>query len=230
MQQLRLKKIVDLVENNSIVADIGTDHGLIPIFLSENKICKKIIASDISEKSLYKLVSRLEEAFWIDNIETRVSNGLNEYRPFEVDTIIISGMGGLLIKQILEENLEIAKSANNLILQGNNGLFELRHFLLENGFKIVDEKDVFENDKYYQIIKTENGLEKYSNEYEYEFGKILIENKSKNLLENIERLIDADEKILKELNFKNSDSAKSRVFELENEIDIYNRLRDEIEN
>ncbi len=230
MQQLRLKEIVDLVEKNSIVADIGTDHGLIPIFLSENKICKKIIASDISEKSLYKLVSRLDDAYWIDNIETRVSNGLNSYKLFEVDTIIISGMGGLLIKQILEDNLDIAKSANNLILQGNNGLSELRHFLHENGFTIIDEKDVFENDKYYQIIKTGNGLEKYKNEYEYEFGKILVENKSENLLENIKRIIISDEKILEKLKSKNSVSAKSRSEELENEIYIYNKLRDKIEN
>ena len=147
-----------------------------------------------------------------------------------MDTIIISGMGGLLIRQILEDNLDIAKSANNLILQGNNGLYELRHFLLENGFIIIDEKDVFENDKYYQIIKTEIGLEKYNDEYEYEFGKILIDNKSENLLENIKRIVHADEKILKELKSKNSDSAKSRADELEEEIGIYNKLRDKIEN
>ncbi|MDL2310920.1 class I SAM-dependent methyltransferase, partial [Peptostreptococcaceae bacterium OttesenSCG-928-C18] len=152
MNQERLIKIANLIGKNSIVADIGTDHGLIPIFLSENNISKKIIASDISERSLSKLVDKLEYNPHILNIETRVSDGLKKIHPFEMDTIVIAGMGGILITRILDESINIAKSANDLILQANNGLCELRKFLHNNGFYISDEDDVIENGKYYQII------------------------------------------------------------------------------
>ena len=132
MSSLRLKIICDLVDHNSIVADIGTDHGIIPIELSKKSISKKIIATDISKNSLEKLEEKLLYNNNITNIDTRVSDGLDCLEEFEVDTIIISGMGGILIKEILEKNLHIAKTANYLILSPNNSLDVLRKFLFEN--------------------------------------------------------------------------------------------------
>ena len=99
----RLEKIVEFVDNNSIVADIGTDHGLVPIYLSKNKIAKRIIGIDVSEKSLLKLKLKIENNMKYQNIYPIVSDGLKALKPFEVDTIIISGMGGLLISKILSE-------------------------------------------------------------------------------------------------------------------------------
>ena len=90
----RLKLICDFVEKDSIVADIGTDHGLIPLYLSKNNISKKVIATDISKNSLSKLENILESNSFINCIDIRVSDGLNGLNEFEVDTIIISGMGG----------------------------------------------------------------------------------------------------------------------------------------
>ncbi|MBF1276606.1 MAG: SAM-dependent methyltransferase, partial [Parvimonas micra] len=107
MASLRLKKICNLVDENSIVADIGTDHGIIPIELSKNNMSKKIIATDISKSCLEKLEQKLIYNSNIVNIETRVSDGLDCFDEFEVDTIIISGMGGILIKEILEKNLNV---------------------------------------------------------------------------------------------------------------------------
>ncbi|WP_300408159.1 class I SAM-dependent methyltransferase [Lagierella sp.] len=199
MSQDRLQEIVDFVDNNSIVADIGTDHGLVPIYLSKNKVSKKIIGVDISEKSLYKLQSKIENNYVYDNIETRVSDGLKALKPFEVDTIIISGMGGILISKIISESISIAKSANTLILQGNNNIEHLRKFLHENGFVIVDESDVYEKDKYYQILKVKCGLEVYDNDLEYEFGRILINKGSKNLLTYLKRNIEKIDIIIDEI-------------------------------
>ena len=151
MVSLRLKKICNLVDINSIVADIGTDHGIIPIELSKSCISKKIIATDISKNSLEKLEHKLIYNSNIVNIETRVSDGLYCFDEFEVDTIIISGMGGILIKEILEKNLSVAKTANSLILSPNNSLDILRKFLLQNNFVIEKEDDVIENKKYYYL-------------------------------------------------------------------------------
>lgn len=149
--------------------------------MSKNHIAKKIIATDISEDSLEKLEQKLIYNSNIVNIETRVSDGLDCFNEFEVDTIIISGMGGILIKEILERNLTVAKSANNLILSPNNSLDVLRKFLLQNNFVIEKEDDVIENKKYYQILKVKRGKDFYRNDYEYLYGKLLIKNKSENL-------------------------------------------------
>lgn len=181
MNSLRLNEIFNLVDKNSIVADIGTDHGIIPIMLSKFNLAKKIIATDISENSLNKLKEKLKQNDNINNIETRVSDGLNSFFEYEIDTIIISGMGGILIKDILNTNLDIAKTAETLILSPNNSLDVVRKFLVNNNFKIIDEKDVFENSKYYQILKVTYGKDLFYEDYEYNYGKILIKNKSKNL-------------------------------------------------
>lgn len=181
MNSLRLNEIFNLVDKNSIVADIGTDHGIIPIMLSKFNLAKKIIATDISENSLNKLKEKLKQNDNINNIETRVSDGLNSFFEYEIDTIIISGMGGILIKDILNTNLDIAKTAETLILSPNNSLDVVRKFLVNNNFKIIDEKDVFENSKYYQILKVSYGKDLFYEDYEYDYGKILIKNKSKNL-------------------------------------------------
>lgn len=181
MNSLRLNEIFNLVDKNSIVADIGTDHGIIPIMLSKFNLVKKIIATDISENSLNKLKEKLKQNDNINNIETRVSDGLNSFFEYEIDTIIISGMGGILIKDILNTNLDIAKTAETLILSPNNSLDVVRKFLVNNNFKIIDEKDVFENSKYYQILKVSYGKDLFYEDYEYNYGKILIKNKSKNL-------------------------------------------------
>ena len=87
MSSLRLKKICDLVDYNSIVADIGTDHGIIPIELSKKSISKKIIATDISKDSLEKLEQKLLYNNNIANIDTRVSDGLDCIEEFEVAEI-----------------------------------------------------------------------------------------------------------------------------------------------
>ena len=153
----------------------------------------------------------------ITNIETRVSDGLDCLDEFEVDTIIISGMGGILIKEILERNLNIAKSANYLILSPNNSLDVLRKFLYENNFFIEKEKDVFENQKYYQILKVKRGKDFYKNEYEYLYGKLLIKNKSENLKLFLENEIKKYESILEKINIESKDN--ERILELNGLID-----------
>ena len=229
MQSLRLKLIANLVDKNSIVADIGTDHGIVPIYLSKEEISKKIIAADISEKSLNKLCEKLELNPQIDNIDLRVGNGLSVLKPFEVDTIIISGMGGNLIEEIITDSMESAKSANSIILGDNNEGEQIRHFLHENGFKIVDEVDLYENEKYYQILKVKTGLEIYNDDIDYEFGKILIEKKSENLLKFINEEINSMENIVSHLNNIESDSSKERLEELDDKLKLYKKVRGLIE-
>lgn len=204
MSSIRLKKICDLVDDNSIVADIGTDHGIIPIELSKKLIAKKIIATDISKNSLEKLEQKLLYNSSITNIETRVSDGLDCLSEYEVDTIIISGMGGILIKEILEKNIHIAKTANCLILSPNNSLVVLREFLYNNNFVVDNEVDVIENKKYYQIIKVKRGKDFYNNDTELLYGRLLLKNKSENLKLYLENELNKYNTIIDKIKIKSN--------------------------
>ena len=229
MKKLRLEEIIKLVEKNSIVADIGTDHGIVPYELVKSAKAKKVIASDISEKSLDKLREKLDYLDEPEKIVLNVSDGLDNLNEYQVDTIIISGMGGNLIVDILNKNLDIAKSANCLILGANNSVALLRRFLHENSFEIIEEVDLFENDKYYQIIKAKVGKQLFVNEYEYEFGKYLIDNKSEYLKKYINQQIENKNNILSNLSDKNSDSVKSAIENINVEVNELEKVLDKIE-
>ncbi|WP_297813423.1 class I SAM-dependent methyltransferase [uncultured Finegoldia sp.] len=229
MKKQRLEEIINLVDKNSIVADIGTDHGIVPYELVKQNISKKVIASDISEKSLIKLKEKLE---YLDNPEKiilNVSDGLSNLKEYQVDTIIISGMGGNLIKDIIENDLKVAKSANTLILGANNSLSTLRKFLHQNSFEIIKEVDLFENDKYYQIIKAKVGKQLFSDEMEYEFGKYLIDNKSEDLKIFITSQIEIKENLLSNLFDNESENAKSAVDILNKEVQELKKVLKKIE-
>ncbi|WP_406242265.1 tRNA (adenine(22)-N(1))-methyltransferase [Tissierella carlieri] len=148
----RLLTLANLVPKNSIVADIGTDHGYIPAYLIENKISKKVIGTDISKGSLDKIIEYVKELGFEDKIDSRLGDGLEVIKPYEVDTVIIAGMGGLLIRDILEKHKEISNSIIDFILQPMVAAKELRQYLIENNFEIIKEELVKEENKYYEII------------------------------------------------------------------------------
>lgn len=229
MKKRRLEEIIKLVEDNSIVADIGTDHGIVPYELIKSNKAKKVIASDISEKSLDKLREKLDYLDEPEKIMLNVSDGLNNLNEYQVDTIIISGMGGNLIVDILNKNIDVAKSANCLILGANNSLSVLRKFLHDNSFEIIEEVDLFENDKYYQIIKVKVGKQLFLNEYEYEFGKFLIDNKSENLKQYIQQQVDNKKTILSNISEKDSDNVKNAIDNINVEIKELEKVLNKIE-
>lgn len=130
-------------------ADIGTDHAYIPIELIKSGRCEKVIASDIKKGPL-EIAKKNIKAEGI-HIDVRLGAGLSVLKAGEVEDIIIAGMGGKLICTIIEENMMVAKSAR-LILQPMNSQFELRKFLIENGFSVVDEDIAVEGFKVYNVL------------------------------------------------------------------------------
>ncbi|OOB80212.1 MAG: hypothetical protein BEN19_06125 [Epulopiscium sp. Nuni2H_MBin003] len=164
----RLLGIVKYVPQNSKVADIGTDHGYVAKYLIDNNIASSVIASDINTGPLEIAKSNTKH---LSNIELRISNGLSNYKLSDnIDTIIIAGMGGYLITEILSNNIEISSNATRLILQPQNAHNKVRKFLHEKGFKIIDETFLEDMEKYYTIIVAEKGLEIYDKECYYEYG------------------------------------------------------------
>lgn len=188
----RLQAVADYIKKGSTVADIGTDHGYLPVYLIENKIAKHVYACDINKGPLDAAISQIKTNKMSDFITPILSNGLDGLKEKHVDQIVIAGMGGVLIGEILKNNLSIVKEVDSLILQPMTGQAELRVFLLENGFEILEENLAKEKKRMYQVI-----LAKYTGlkgaklkTLEYHIGKSIIDKKHPlliNLISNMER-------------------------------------------
>lgn len=185
---IRIKTIASLVDKDSKLVDIGTDHGYLPIYLYENEITKNVTGSDISSNALKFAKANFEKHNLSDKIKLIVSDGFKNLDE-KYDTAVISGMGTDTIKKILN----IDNIPNKLIISSHKNVDELRLFMNEKGYKIIKEIVLQENDIFYDIIKYEKGneiLNKYellvgkSNNLEYEKHLLekykIIYNKSKN--------------------------------------------------
>ena len=220
----RLKKIVDFVPKNSIVADIGTDHGYVPKHLVDEGISKRVIATDISKGSLQKTIDYIREENLEEDIQARLGDGLEPIKPFEVDTAIVAGMGGILITEILTRSMTTAKSINTLILQPMVGSVELRRFLHESGFMIVDEDLVREGDKYYEVIVAKCGLQKFANDLSYEISPVLLEKNNPLTRELIENRLRINENIMESLRDNPGEKSRDRLLELEKIVRDYREV------
>ena len=162
---IRIKTIASLVDKDSKLVDVGTDHGYLPIYLYENEITKNVTGSDISSNALKFAKANLEKHNLSSKIKLVVSDGFEKLSE-KYDTAVISGMGTDTIKKILgSENIP-----NRLIISSHKNVDILRMFMNEKGFKIVKEIVLKENNVFYDIIKYEKGKEILS-KYELLVGK-----------------------------------------------------------
>ncbi len=181
--QERLKCIASNVKSGGIVADIGCDHAFTSIYLVEEKLARGAIAIDINKEPLKRAWQHIQESGMEEYISVRLSNGARGLKKGEADTILISGMGGALIASILEESINIIKDAKELVLSPQSEIYIVRHFLHDNGFKIVSEEMLKEQGKFYVVIRAVPGSQHYKDESGYIYGEYLIENKNKILEE-----------------------------------------------
>lgn len=140
----RLQVLADQIEKNETMADIGTDHGFLPISLWERGISPKVILTDVSEGSLEKARVNVRQLYPREDFDLRLGSGIAVLSPGEVDAVVIAGMGGILMTEILGADLKKAKSFKKLILQPRSAQGELRCWLLRNGFVIQKESLVRE--------------------------------------------------------------------------------------
>ncbi len=166
---VRLEAIASLVPNGARACDIGTDHGYLPIYLRLNDIAAGVIACDLNQKPLTIAKSNIEKLN-ADNITLRLCDGLSKISRDEIDTVIIAGIGGEVISGIIGR-CDYAKDKDlTYILQPTTSAEFLRKFLCENGFKIISETPVCENNKLYSVMSV-----KYSGVLcEYDIGYYYI--------------------------------------------------------
>lgn len=156
----RLKTIAELVTPGFRAADIGTDHGYVPVYLVRNGICPFAIAADLSPGSLEKAVEHARRAGLLsedpaakEGIVCRLSDGLSRIAPGEADSIILAGMGGILMDRILRNGIETVKAAKELILSPHRDVPLLRSFAEEFGFEITRDMELTDKKKTYTILK-----------------------------------------------------------------------------
>lgn len=172
----RLQCILNYV-NSEVIADIGTDHAYIPIELVKKNRVKRVIAADINEGPLKIAQKNIKSEGLSDRIETRLGSGISVLEKGEAGQIIIAGMGGELIESIIKSDIEIAKGSE-LLLQPMNNQYELRKFLMYNGFKIIDEDIAVEGFKVYNIMRVVCGeAEKFGRDIDYHIPPYLKSNK-----------------------------------------------------
>lgn len=192
----RLQVIADYIDKGDSVADIGTDHGYIPIYLFQNNISDRIIMTDVNCGPIKTANKNATKYLGMHSIEMRVGDGLAVIGEKEVDVVVIAGMGGLLIRDILQADIKKALSFKKLILQPRNAQDKLRKWLACNGFYIEDETLAREGKFICEIMKVVRGCENVSDEIFYEIGQRLVEKNDPLLMEFIDRKISVEEKII----------------------------------
>lgn len=226
----RLQAVASFVTPGLRVADIGTDHGYIPIYLTEQGIIPYAIAMDINKGPILRAQENIKENGLEKLIETRLSNGFDKLEPGEADCAVIAGMGGELIKKILDNGRNVTYELKELVLSPHSEVWLVRKYLHNNDFKIIDEKMIVDEGKFYTIMKVIKGKDDIYSEEDYMYGKILIEKKDEVLMKYIYKEYNKVEKIFENISKNGTDNAKSRIAELEKEKKMLTNVINKLEN
>lgn len=145
----RLLVTAQFVYGGGTLIDVGTDHAYLPVFLIQNGVIKEAVACDIHQKPLENARKTVENYNLSDKITLCISDGLQNINPDRADEIVIAGMGGTLISEIIEKAPWLKNKKKHLILQPQTKAEQLRAFLYNGGYEIIEEKAVFEGQRLY---------------------------------------------------------------------------------
>lgn len=210
----RLRTVAGMVTEGNRVCDVGCDHGFVPVFLVQQGISPSVLAMDLREGPLRAAREHVLAYGLEGQIETRLSDGLHNYKVGEADTLVCAGMGGGLMMRILEAEREKTDSFQELVLQPQSEIERFRRFLRENGYRILDEKMLAEDGKFYQVIRAAVGCPENSVDelckLEDRYGPILLRKKTPVFLSFLEREAAVYEEILTNLRAQGLTEEKRR--------------------
>ncbi|MCI8505191.1 MAG: SAM-dependent methyltransferase [Lachnospiraceae bacterium] len=218
--------IAAMVEEGSLLADIGTDHGYLPIWLLEEKRIPSAIAVDVQKGPLLRAKSHVEERGLSSLVDLRLGDGLSVLSPGEADAAVLAGMGGPLMARILKEGQKTAETFRYLVLSPQSDLFSFRHYLLTNGYRILDEDMVFDEGKYYTVIKAApsrqgRGEEKGERPWDYiekAYGRYLLQSGKPVVLRFLKKEKEKYEAIKEGLFLAKGGRAEERLSQVEREL------------
>lgn len=226
----RLLTLAQMVPWGVRVADIGTDHALLPCYLLREKRSPYVIGVEVNAGPYEKACASIEEYNLQGKIEIRLGNGLAVLKPGEVDVVVLAGMGGAVICDILEKSPEVVSSLEKVIVQPMRGAELVRFWLADHGWLCSEEELVYEDKQYYQIIgaKQSETRERVSSlsEIEAAYGPLLIKKRHPLLCGLVEKDLEGWQEILHELAKSNKEEARIRLSAYQEKFQKLRELRD----
>ena len=138
----RLQAVADLVSQGLVIADVGTDHGYIPIYLVQTGKSEKAFAMDVNEGPLLRAKEHIAEYGLSEKIEARLSDGVRALTPGECDGVVVAGMGGALAIKIMEEGKTVFRNLKEFVLQPQSELTKVRQYLYENDYCVIEQDNI----------------------------------------------------------------------------------------
>lgn len=224
----RLKKVAHLINKGNTVADIGTDHGYLPIYIIKQNISSHVIGMDLRKGPLQKAQDNIMLFNVKDNVELRLSDGLDKLACGEADTVTICGMGGKLIQSILTKGKDKLNSDTQIIVSPQSEIEEFREFLQKQGFVTVSEYMLKEEGQFYLIIDcrinnkatciNEDICDEIQRRTYYKYGKQLLKEKNQCLYEYLLKEKQLNESVYnKVISLEVNDSVNKRLEQLQND-------------
>ncbi|BCV20611.1 tRNA (adenine(22)-N(1))-methyltransferase [Moorella sp. Hama-1] len=171
----RLRAVAALVPAGSAVADIGSDHAYLPLYLAGSGRCSRVIAVEVAPGPYRRTLAAVRGAGLTDRIEVRRGNGLAPLQPGEVDTVTMTGLGAVTQQEILAAGPEVRQQLHHLILQPQGKAGPLRRYLAAGGWRLQDEDLVLTGGHYYFIMAAVPGESPVYSDLEWELGPLLLQ-------------------------------------------------------
>lgn len=216
----RLARVGAHVPENARLADIGSDHAYLPVALMLQGKISYAIAGEVVEGPYQSAKKQVCKSSLSDRIHVRLADGLDAVQlDDEINAITIAGMGGTLIRSILEKGVSNNRinGHERLILQPNIGEKTLREWLVENNYQMIQEEILEENNKIYEIIVAEKNHGKTYSEQELFFGPILIKNPDEIFRKKWQRELKARLRVLQELE-KAEEKPQEKIQEMKTQV------------
>jgi tRNA (adenine22-N1)-methyltransferase len=225
----RMQAVADLVSPGNRVCDVGCDHGYISIYLVQSGISPYVLAMDVNRGPLSKAAEHVKKFQTEEYITLRLSDGLSAYRKGEADTFLCGGLGGRLLMDILKKEPEKTADFKEFVLQPQSEIPLFRKFLREEGYQLLKEDMIYEDGKFYPMIKaapgrTEACLTPERQELEDNFGPILLAEKHPVLLQYIRKEISVKQALLDRMEaLQENDRNRNRKNELRHELALFRK-------
>ncbi|MDR2465315.1 MAG: tRNA (adenine(22)-N(1))-methyltransferase TrmK [Streptococcaceae bacterium] len=199
----RLEKVASFVATDSRVADIGSDHAYLIVSLMTQGKIEYGVAGEVVKGPFQSAVEQIKKSGYFGKIHARLASGLDAIHSEDgIDTVVIAGMGGVLIRDILSDGFQKGKleGVKTLILQPNVGEMQVREWLIDHGFQVEEEAILIENDKIYEIIKAVTSPSPVqANSRQLRFGFHLLEEKNEVFVEKWKRELETAEFVSRKL-------------------------------
>ena len=216
----RMQSVADMIQPCDAVGDIGCDHAFVSIYLVEQRRAKRVIASDVRRGPIAIAKRNIEAMNLSDQIEIRMGDGLDTIVPGEVNAVVLAGMGGMLMIDILERGEEVVTRCDQLVLQPQSDIEKVRRYLAEKGYDLADEQMLIDAGKYYNLLdvrvhemvqKDEYDCSKLADDWCYMYGGSLLRKKDPVLRSWLVKRRDTTAGLINSLSGKNTENAAKRL-------------------